>query len=133
MTECFPDDSLTSDILVVSDSSVQQARDLVGALELFGSPECVAAASPFLCVYLFEGVCDSRNVLYLPTMQECEEIRTSICRVEFELAESVGMELVDCTRLPRESPSLCSNSSQADETLDGNGMIENSAHMSPCI
>lgn len=124
MTECFPDDSLTSDLLVVTDASAQQQTvSLIGALELFGSPECVAAATPFLCVRLFEGVCDSMGVLYLPTMDECEEISTGICRAEFELARSVGMELVDCAQLPRESPSLCTDSSQENETVDDNGML----------
>lgn len=125
MTECFPDDSLTADLLVVTDASTQQQTvSLIGALELFGSPECVAAATPFLCVYLFEGVCDSRGLLYLPTIDECEEISAGICRTEFELARSLGMELVDCAQLPRESPSLCNaDSRQENETLDENGRL----------
>lgn len=108
---------------MISDASTRQlTRTLIGALDLFGTPECVAAATPFLCVYLFEGVCDSSGVLYLPTMEECEELSNGVCRMEFELARSVGIELVDCSQLPRESPSLC-NSSQSNNTSDENSRL----------
>jgi hypothetical protein len=125
MTECFPEDSLTPDLLVVFDASMQQQTlSLINSLELFGSPECVAAATPFLCVYLFEGVCDGSGTLYLPTMAECEELSAGVCKAEFELARSVGMTLANCAQLPRESPSLCADSSQTggmNETFDENG------------
>lgn len=131
MTECFPDNSLTSDLLVVTDASTEQETlSIIRSLELFGSPECVAAATPFLCVHLFDGVCDSEGVLYLPTREECEELSTDVCRTEFELAHSIGMEFVDCEQLPTESPPLCTDSSQGfgngafvEPSADENGKL----------
>jgi hypothetical protein len=121
MTECFPEDSLTPDLLVAFNASVQQQ---ISSLKMFGSPECVAAATPFLCVYLFEGVCDGNGTLYLPTMAECEELSAGVCKAEFELAKSVGMT-VNCAQLPRELPSLCSRASGMNET---NGNVKNLSH-----
>lgn len=115
--ECFPEDSslMMVDLQVVSVSSEDQAQTLVGALQQFGSPECVAAATPFLCVYLFRGVCDDVNgTHYFPTAAECEEISSGVCREEFRLARSFGMDIVDCATLPTGPPSLCSTNSSQD-------------------
>jgi len=112
MTKCFPEGSATQEILVVQNASAQ-LQALISGLELFGSVECMAAARPFLCVSFFGGVCDRQGVRYFPTFQECEEITNGPCQTEFELAQSVGMEIIDCSMLPRIGfPSVCSNASQ---------------------
>ena len=109
--ECFPDNSLMMELQVVSVSSQEQAQTLIGALEQLGSPECIAAAVPFLCVYLFQGVCDEDKTHYFPTAGECQEISNGVCQEEFRLARSFGIEIVDCATLPAGPPSLCANSS----------------------
>ena len=123
MTQCFPDIFSVSDndpvLVLVSSESLSEMTQLLNAFELFGSPECVAAATPFLCVYLFGGLCDEGGQHYLPTAGECEEISTGICRREWQLARSFGMDIVDCRRLPRELPSLC-----ASNFSSGSGDVE---------
>ena len=126
MMQCFPDSSQMPDILVVSDSSAQ-AEPLIGGLQAFGSPECVAAATVFLCVHVFQGVCDENGTHYFPTAGECEELNSGVCQTEFELSRSIGMEIVDCTVLPTDSPFLqCPNGSQevVMPDIDENGMLK---------
>ena len=124
ITQCFPDISQTSDILVVSDSSAQ-AEALLGGLQALGSPECVAAATVFLCVHVFQGVCDENGTHYFPTAGECEELNSGVCQAEFELSRSIGMEIVDCTVLPTDSPFLqCPNGGQEVVMPDENGMLK---------
>lgn len=109
MRDCIPGLSLPPQLLVGTNSSITQAQQLVGSLELFASPECVSAAAPLLCGYLFGGVCDSSGVNYLPTAGECLEISTGVCRTEWELARSFGMEILNCSTLPRIRPGVCSD------------------------
>lgn len=123
IAECFPDESFLSGddpILVVqnTEASLRQTRELFSAFELFGSAECVAAATPFLCLHLFGGICDKSGRHYLPTASECLEISTGPCRMEWELARSLGMEIVDCNALPRNSPSQCFNSTTEKDTTE---------------
>ncbi len=118
ITQCLPNDSRTVDLLVGSDSSLQQAQAVVGSLELFASPECVAAATPLLCVYLFEGVCDDRGVRYLPSREECTEISATVCKTD--PARSVGMVPVDCAALPINPPSSCYNYLSQGNDTNGN-------------
>ena len=121
--QCFPDISQTP-ILVVSDSSAQ-AEALLGGLQAFGSPECVAASTVFLCVHVFQGVCDENGTHYFPTAGECEELNSGVCQTEFELSRSIGMEIVDCTVLPTDSPFLqCPNGSQEVLVPGENGMLK---------
>lgn len=123
MTQCFPESSQMPEILVVSDSSAQ-AEVLLGGLQAFGSAECVAAATTFLCVHVFQGVCDENGSHYFPTAGECEELNSGACQAEFERSRSIGMEIVDCTVLPRDSPFLqCPNGSQEVVMPEENGML----------
>ena len=114
-----------SDTILIGRESLmsqRQPEELLRAFELFGSPECVAAATPFLCVYLFGGLCDEDGTHYLPTASECEEISTGICQREWELAHSIGMEIVNCDLLPSDTPAMCSISNVG---AGGNSSITN--------
>ena len=105
LMECFPGDSFMSDsstIFIGGEFSMSQIQ-LLSSFKQFGSPECVAAATPFLCVYLVGGLCDGNGTHYLPPASECVQISTGICQREWELARSFGMEIVDCDLLPRGS------------------------------
>ena len=110
LIECSSENS--TDLLVLADTSVQ-AQQFIRGLQAFGSPECVAAAVPFLCLSLFGGVCDENGTHYLPMQRECLDISTGVCRMEWKLARDLGIGLPNCTALPIDSTSSsCSNSSQ---------------------
>ncbi len=132
MTQCFSNGSIVSDsdpILVVrgSSASIRRTEQLLNAFQLFGTARCVEAAAPFLCVYLFGGVCDETGTHYLPTASECVEISTGVCQMEWEMARSIGMEIVDCSTLPSNTPLQCFSSTTdddleaADDENDENG------------
>lgn len=121
--ECGSEEAPAS-VLVARDAS-QEAGQLIGGLGLIASAKCVAVAEPFLCLYLFGGVCDENGVNYLPTSAECLEISTGVCQVEWELGRTAGFPLPDCSTLPEENPpSICSNTSLDDN--DMNDMFINS-------
>ncbi len=106
-------------ILVLNDAS-EQAAQFIGALQAFGTPECVMAAEPFLCLYLFGGVCDGNGTHFLPTREECLEISTEVCRTEWELAGNAMVTLPNCAILPGQDFITCSmeDSSSSGNTPD---------------
>ena len=61
-------------------------RLLHGLPLLFPSPECEAAITPFLCLYLF-GSCDTDNQSQRVTQAECKKMRDDVCAREWALAE----------------------------------------------
>ena len=112
-SECLVDDNFqTSDILVATDASAS-AGQFISNLRVFGSAECADTAVPFLCFYLFGGICDGNGTLYLPTEEECFKI-TKVCSAEWELAQNFGFKLPNCNTLPTEPISFCSNSTKED-------------------
>ena len=117
LIECSSENS--TDLLVLADTSVQ-AQQFIRGLKAFGSPGCVAAAVPLLCLSLFGGVCDENGAHYLPTRRECLDISTGVCQMEWELAQMNGLQLpVDCTLLPERSSEMCSNREKNLNTTTG--------------
>ncbi len=90
-------------ISILNDAS-EQAAQFIGALQEFSTSECVMAAEPFLCLYLFGGVCDGNRTHFLPTREEYLEISTGVCRTEWELAGNAMITLPNCTTLPEQDP-----------------------------
>ncbi len=107
--ECLPAQLQIPDAIFVATDASEQAQQFINGLRLISSPECMEAAVPFLCLSLF-GVCDGNGGQIFPTEKECLEISTGVCKREFELASTFGLELLDCSGFPEESP--CSNSSE---------------------
>ncbi len=93
---------------MVFNNASEQAAQFIGALRAFGTPECVMATVPFLCLYLFGGVCDGNGTHFLPTREECIEISTGVCRTEWELAGNAMITLPNCAILPRQESITCS-------------------------
>ena len=95
---------MESSILVFNNASSK----FISVLQAFGTPECVMAAEPFLCLYLFGGVCDGNRTHFLPTREECLEISTEVCRTEWELVGNATITLPNCAILPRQDSVNCS-------------------------
>ena len=96
----------TSDLLILNNPS-QMFMTQISTFRVFGSPECVAAGIPFLCL-LTLGVCDNNGTQFLPSKETCIEISNGACRMEFEQARALGLGTPDCSILPEEEFSVCS-------------------------
>ena len=74
---------------------------------LTDSQECLQAAVPFLCHYLFPLCDNTTGELYLPTQEECLQIREQVCSREWSLAKVAGFgdQLPDCSQLPLQAGS----------------------------
>ena len=99
---CFLDPQ-PSDILVLKNISIS-------AFEQFSS-ECKEVGMSFLCLYLSGGICDENGTHFLPTKETCISISNGTCHMEFEEAESFGFSRPNCSVLPAEEFSSCSNAS----------------------
>ena len=63
------------------------------------SPECLQAAKPFLCLYMF-GLCSSSGIL-LPSARECRIVGNDVCAMEWQRAVPLlGNQLPLCESLP---------------------------------
>ena len=99
--------------LVLRDAETN-ARLLIPAVGQSPSPECRAAAIPFLCLHLF-GLCDGSGVSIQPTSGQCRNIRDDLCRVEWQAAMSFGFDLPDCDSLPNQQASCVEGSGSLSE------------------
>ena len=123
--ECLSPQLQTPDAIFVATDASEQAQQFINGLRLISSPECMEAAVPFLCLSLF-GVCDGNGSQLLLTEKECLEISTGVCKREFQLASTFGMELLDCSTFPSvEFVPSCSNLSQEYTASNESGKMNN--------
>ena len=94
---CFLDPQ-PSDILVLKNISIPAIEEI--------SPECKEVSMSFLCHYLSGGICDENGTHFLPTKETCFEISNGTCYMAFEQA---GLSRPNCSILPEEELSSCSN------------------------
>ena len=87
---CLLDRNTSGDIFIAADpASSQSSREEQASLIIQGlslltpGPECMKAAVPFLCFYIFP-LCDSASGLHQPSSEECREITEDICAQEFQ-------------------------------------------------
>ncbi len=116
-----------SQILITRDMSQLVDQFLLGLQGLGASSACQAEATTFACIYAY-GPCSSSGVYLQPTLSQCEELRDSLCRTEWELAINFGTALPDCDQFPA-NPAICAqsdnittNTSISTENINEEGM-----------
>ena len=90
------------DILVTVNEEATTKQLIDGLTTVGASIECKTKAIPFLCLHLF-GLCGELGFSIQPTIDQCEEIRDTVCPREWKLIEQLGFPLPDCAMLPRET------------------------------
>lgn len=104
----------------VINSAEASFKNMLGKLSLLGpSKSCQEAAMPFLCLYLFGGVCTggSESVLLQPTSSQCSELRDDVCKQEWEIALTFDVRLPDCETFPNKSTSCHRSRNIEDNTV----------------
>ncbi len=97
---------VSTDFKVIRDAVAMENLSLLAS----ASSACADAARPFLCQFIFVGVCDEEGNLYQPTFQECNELENGDCKLDFYLAKNSGFDLLygfdlpDCSTLPSFRP-----------------------------
>ena len=92
----------SSDVLVLRNISIS-AVEQIDAI----SPECREVSIPFLCLYFSGGICDKNGTHLIATRETCEEINNGACHMEFKETGSGGLNIPDCSVLPKEQ-NICS-------------------------
>ena len=104
--------------------TVSNVNQVIGALGILApSPQCLEEAIPFLCLYLYGGLCESSasSSSIRPTAGQCRNIRDTLCSSEWESGEAFGLDLPDCDSLPEEQV-FC-----GDQSESGSGAVLNSS------
>ena len=79
------------------------AQLIISGLPLLGATElCKSSFIPFMCLYLFP-LCDGDGITYKPSMDQCIEISTVLCKDEWKQAQRIAAvreQLPACHDLP---------------------------------
>ena len=91
----------------------QLVSQIFQGLEFLRAPgSCMQEAVPFICLYAY-GVCSSSGIYLQPTSSQCEELRDSLCRVEWEAAINIGIALPYCGDFPDMLSARCLDSNNS--------------------
>ena len=110
LQSCLPNET-SSDVYIAEGLDVAELESQISVLEgglgfIQATPECVAVAIPFFCLYLF-GVCDASGRYYQPPHNDCISVSTDICKTEWIEATRFNFPLPQCEILPNVGP-ICS-------------------------
>ena len=87
---------------VDQETNDETAQLIISGLPLLGASEmCKSSLIPFMCLYLFP-LCDGKGMAHKPSIDQCIEISTVLCKDEWQKAQSISTvknQLPDCQRL----------------------------------
>ncbi|KAL5515467.1 hypothetical protein EMCRGX_G000637, partial [Ephydatia muelleri] len=136
ISACLPgtqhnDSSIKIAANVDQETNDETAQLIISGLPLLGASEmCKSSLIPFMCLYLFP-LCDGKGMAHKPSIDQCIEISTVLCKDEWQKAQSISTvknQLPDCQRLSISASCLGMHAQALDEK--NNTIINNMPELS---